>query len=487
MSEKKLIPLGALFRASMLSLCSLMIPASALAAPQHNAWAAMAQSDADFAGDWMQRQAIQAIYPAKEQFGLKLAEAKRVLASELPQVSSYEGYRQALNHFVGSFQDQHLRIGFSLVPNNYQWPNFFAVYRDHRYFTAGAHGEVANDQEITSCDGKSIAQWSGAVIRYEQLITNLESSKAKAAPLIFRDSGSPFIARPQRCIIGGADVKLEWRPVMASKFSASVAETISLRDRVIAVTPFGTDGAWVRMGVFQPATQDEGKAFAALYAAAPGLRNKSVIVLDVRGNGGGPYEWFMGLLRTLYGTSYIDYYARARLQISNVLRVTPEVLEFFNADTAAETGALIAPSDGSPYDDANTKYAQALKAGQSLLVMPTNSQHIPMADSAPTSVVKAKVYVLTDYDCASACIGFVDELKRIPGAEQIGVETSVDSRTGTPFGTALPSGNGTIAVPVMTRDGRERNDNEPQRPKHLFSGNIADTAAVKAWIQSGLR
>ncbi|WP_323518174.1 hypothetical protein [Xanthomonas nasturtii] len=95
----------------------------------------------------------------------------------------------------------------------------------------------------------------------------------------------------------------------------------------------------------------------------------------------------------------------------------------------------------------------------------------------------ARVLVLTDYDCGSACIGFVDELKQFPGVLQVGTETFVDARTGSPMTAMLPSGNGGIAVPYMTRDGRPRNDNVPQKPDIAFTGNIDDTAAVQAWLE----
>jgi hypothetical protein len=238
----------------------------------------------------------------------------------------------------------------------------------------------------------------------------------------------------------------------------------------------------VRLGIFDMQTQAEGKAFRQLMDDAPALRDKSVIVLDVRGNGGGPYEWFMGFLRALYGKDYADYHARSRLEISHVYRTTPEIMAFFGDDEAAETGDLIPPADGTPFDKGYVKYRQAVAAGKTVFVTPPNARGIPKPETEPVNPVKARVLVLTDYNCASACIVFVDELKRFPGVEQLGVETSVDSRTGTSFAAPLPSKNGVIEVPVVTRDGRERGDNIPHRPSRVFSGDIFDTTAVKAWI-----
>ena len=122
----------------------------------------------------------------------------------------------------------------------------------------------------------------------------------------------------------------------------------------------------------------------------------------------------------------------------------------------------------------------ALDHGQAVFAMP----HVdpPLPAQVPVNPVKAKVYVLTDYGCASACIAFVDEMKRFPGVVQVGVETWVDNRTGTPLTRPLPSGNGIINVAVMVRDGRVRDDAVPQRPTHEFAGDIENTDAVKAWL-----
>lgn len=462
-----------------IGLCSGAVSA----APAQHPWAAMTQADADFVADWINRQSISAIYPAKDAFAAQLAAARRALDAESGRVTSYAGYRHALGRFVGALQDAHLRVNFSLAPASYAWPGFQAAYRGGRYVVVSTQNSELAGQEVTQCDGRPMDDWVRQVATHEQRIVNLESTKAWAAPLVFRDSASPFIARPRNCIIGGRDVALGWRPVEATRFAADRSAATVFRDRVTSVAPFGADGAWVRLGFFAPQTQEEGKAFKQLIADAPGLREKSVIVFDVRGNGGGPYEWFMGLLRGLYGKDYADAHARSRLEISHVYRTTPEILAYFNSEEDAETGDLAPPADGTPYDPGNVKYRRALESGQTVYDTPRNARAVAMPKRVPANPVKARVLVLTDYNCSSACIVFVDEMKRFPGVEQVGVETGVDSRTGTSFGAPLPSGNGTIDVPVVTRDGRERGDNIPQRPTRVFNGNIVDTAAVKAWIR----
>lgn len=472
-------PARALLAASFCSLCA----ATASAASPPHPWAAMARADADFVTQWLERQSITAVYPDRQAFTAQLAAARREFDAQLARVDNYAGYRHVLARFVGSLQDLHLRVNFSLLPAMYQWPGFQLVYRGGRYLAVSSQGSEHAGQEVTHCDGKPLADWANQVATYEQIIPGLESTANWAGPLVLRDDGSPFIPRPRSCTIGGRDVVLDWQPVAASKFAADRSAATVFRDRVAAATPFGADGAWVRMGFFAPQTQAEGKAFKQLIAEAPALRDKSVIVIDVRGNGGGSYEWFMGFLRALYGKDYADVHARSRLGIAHVMRTTPEILAYFKSDSAAEIDALVPPADGTPFDPDYVKYERALASSQTVFVAPKNARAVPLPKGSPVNPVKARVLLLTDYNCSSACIVFVDELKRFPGVEQIGVETGIDSRTGTSFGAPLPSGNGVIEVPVVTRDGRERGDNIPHRPERVFSGNITDTAAVQAWIR----
>lgn len=458
---------------------------SASAQPQMTPWAVLAQSDIAFTADYMRRESISAVYPMAPVFERQLTAALQVATGELPKVNNFEGYRQVMKHFLGNFNDMHLIFSPSLTANTYRWPGFIASYRGHRYVTAASTGAVADNVEITSCDGHPIADLAAQAAVYEEWVAGLESTRSSAAPVVFRDAGSPFVRRPVRCIIGGKDVQLDWQAIPSAAFDAKVATTRMARDKVLAATPFGPDGTWIRMGIFNPATPAEGQAFHKLIDIAPQLRDKAVIVLDVRANGGGPYEWMMAFIRSLYGSDYADYYARARLEIAPVYRTTPAILAYYRNDTTT-ADTLATPHDGAPFDEHEELYEQALRARATVFHAPANPHRVAKPARAPTSVVKAQVYVLTDYRCGSVCIGFVDEMKRLPGVRQIGVETFIDSHTGTPMFTDLPGGNGTIAVPTMTRDGRTRGDNAPQKPDIEFMGNIADTEAVKAWVRDEL-
>ncbi|WP_372380932.1 S41 family peptidase [Xanthomonas sp. NCPPB 1754] len=444
----------------------------------------MADDDVNFSLQWFKDQSILAVYPDPTAFAAMLAKARRQADDDLQHVTSFEGYRQTLSHFFSTFNDAHAYVYMQLAPASYQWPGFLAVYQGRRFLVAGTDGTVANGLEVTECDGIPMSEWSERIAPYENIIPGLQSTRAATALLIFRDAGSPFLKRPTQCVIGGRTIDLQWKDISRMQLGKVRSKLQPELSADVSVTSFGSNGAWIRLGNFSPDSRQQSDQFEALYKSAAELREKSVLILDVRGNGGGPYGWFMGVLRSLYGNDYADYYARERLKISAVYRLADDVASSTSPQESGPdpSAPAAAPLDGTPFDADDSLADAAIARGDKVLHAPINAYKVPMPKRRPVNPVKARVFVLTDYECKSACIGFVDELKRFPGVIQVGVETGVDSRTGSPKDALLPSGNGGIGVPYMTRDNRPRNDNEPQKPAIEFDGNINDTAAVKSWL-----
>lgn len=108
----------------------------------------------------------------------------------------------------------------------------------------------------------------------------------------------------------------------------------------------------------------------------------------------------------------------------------------------------------------------------------------PRAEGPPAPRLTAgPVYVLTDPVCASACLDAVD-LWKAAGAIQIGRETSADTVYMDVRSTDLPSGLARLTLPMKVWRGRARGNNEPQRPIHVFDGDMSDEAALRAWVRS---
>ncbi len=446
-------------------------------------WQDMTQSDVRAYADAARKNYIYAAYPEPAawlaRFNLAVAQAE----SKIPLVRNAAGYQAVLRYLGTTFQDAHTGVQFTMPPIKAAWPGFLVRFDDGRYrVTASRSDGIVDGAELTACNGKPVSQWIETVGRYEvNTPITLENSRMTAALRLLIDLGSPLHSRPSDCVIDGRHVVLDWKAAPLDELQPIVLAWQGKRKRGVATRLIGTDGAWVTLGYFAPESAEQAAAFHAAIAAAPSLRDKRFIVLDVRGNHGGPYDWFMGYLRALYGQPYADYHATARLHIRGVYRLTPAYIAL-DDESAKEADNFKAPVDSAfevnkDLDERELKRART--AGEPLF----KAAPIPIVRGvAPANLVRAQVYVLTDYGCASACIAFVDELKLFPGVRQIGLPTYVDSRSGTSVGIPLPSGYATAFLASMTRDGRQRGDNVPQVPSFRFTGDIRDDQAVEHWV-----
>jgi hypothetical protein len=89
--------------------------------------------------------------------------------------------------------------------------------------------------------------------------------------------------------------------------------------------------------------------------------------------------------------------------------------------------------------------------------------------------------VITDPICMSACLDAVDLWIRL-GAIPIGQETGADTVYMETRQVRMPSGLGSLTLPMKMFAGRPRGSNQPVSPRYRFSGNIMDTQAVEDWV-----
>ena len=452
-------------------------------------WREVLKQDLAFINETMRARYIYALTEG-DAFDKKLSTA--LAEAENTPIENYGGYRAVMTRFAGEFDDAHVRVSFPYEPVSVEWPRFMVRYQANTYVVVESEiPTVAKGATLSSCDGKPLDRIVDDMAPLTGNVKGLESTRDSIARTLFVDGKNPLYARPAQCVIGGTAVELKWVSVSLSTLNRLNEAHAPPREAAAAVTLFGKSEAWLRMSTMQVGTPEAAKQFHDVIDHAAGLRDKDLIVFDVRSNPGGEYNWFMAVVRALYGDAYTDYYARARLQIRPVMMDDPRAkpTPWGPQDAAAKAQAAVADPFDTPPDSAlnallgKAKLVERPAANGKVVyaLMPDGSERLPA--KAPKNPLKAKVYVLTDYGCASACIAFVDEMKRFPGVVQVGQETFIDSRSGTPRRYTVPSGLSSITLPSMVREGRERGDNIPQLPKHKFAGDIADTDAVKAWIE----
>ncbi|MBL8556098.1 MAG: hypothetical protein JNL41_17605 [Phenylobacterium sp.] len=453
-----------------------------------SAWRTLIDADLTFLAATIQRNYIYANYQAGPEwrtlFDGALSQARR----EARLVGDFGSYRAVIQHYLGAFQDPHLSGYFQAKPAAGRFPGFTMKYSGgHFVVDRTFRRDIASGAEIESCDGKPTAALIDEVSPFFGGPRGRDTTRATVAQQYLIDTANPLYALPKVCRVAGKDLTLTWSTppdgVLDAVPARSGESPSTLRDETLAISDFGPNGAWVRVGTMYPVTQDQAAAFQALIDRAPSLRTRQVVVFDVRGNRGGNYNWFMGLLRGLYGQPYADHYARARLGIAPVIFTPPGERQDPSAGFAGEALTIKPPAD--PPLTLSAPKVSTLANGGTLMQMAAPLASITYPTAAPASLTKAKVYVLTDFGCASACISFVDEMMRFPGVTLVGAETHIDRRAGGfPLGYEAPSGLVVARMGRMTREGRARGENEAWAPgaENRYSGDIADTAAVKQWL-----
>lgn len=453
-------------------------------------WRSLTEADLTYLASLIKRDYIYAVYPGGADFDAQLERSLADARKETALVKDYGGYRAVLQHFIVSFGDAHFSAYFAFPSPSARWPGFTIRYRAGAYVVdKSTTPEVRPGETVESCDGRDLSHWTDELAKYFGGPAGRETTRAAVAQQFLVDRGNPLYKAPQTCRVAGRDVTLAWRPASSAEVGQEPLRTSSsattIDDGALSVSDLGAHGAWVRIGTMLAWSPETAAAYQALVDKAPSLRDKDVIVIDVRGNAGGAYNWFMAFLRGLYGQPYADYYARARLEISDVSLLPAGEKPDPMGGAPAEARSLPMPPD-PPYDSQKAKPVKTmLPGGGQLSIAPAPIKGLKFPAKPPADPVRARVYLLTDYGCGSACISFVDEMMRFPGVTLVGAETHVDRRSGGyPVGFELPSGLAVVRMGRMVREGRARGENEAwvPAPQYRFQGDIRDTEAVKRWI-----
>lgn len=407
------------------------------------------------------------------------------------------GWWWAMRAFVASFDDGHVQISLTDRTNGLptRWPGFLTVYRGNDQIVATREEEDANTPplgaRLIDCDGKPADQLAAERIGEFRGLWFLEAQRAVVGDWQFMNGSNPWTSEMRSCRFesGGATTvyALNWR----------AADAADLRTRRTAIAQRGAgsfgvstleDGAfWVSMSSFDGSTTGAAHAaltpmLAEMTARQAELRAAPFIVLDLRGNGGGSSHWSQEIAKILWGQPWVDAHVPQRTEVvewrvsdANQARIQAYVDDFTaggeSAGRIAEMQAIVdgmkaARGAGEPYWPEGAEVEAA--------VGPT---------SPPEQLVRGKVFVLTDPACGSACLDAVD-LWKAAGAIQIGRETAADTVYMDIRDAELPSGLARAAIPMKVWRGRERGSNEPQRPAHVFDGDIRDNAALQAWVRT---
>lgn len=405
---------------------------------------------------------------------------------------SYGDYYFALRQYVASFDDGHLGFGaIGNTPNAFRWPGFLTDYDAQgaiRVVVAGAAAPVPVGATLIGCDGHTAEHYAAATLGRMWGRWQLQSQRLEFGRFLFADEGSRYIPHAKRCTfeVGGKrrSVALDWQPIAARAMRDQENNIAPARAWKFETRTLANGTRWFAIPSFDGnARSGAGKALPPMIAAMrtdrAALAAAPAIVLDLRGNGGGSSDWSHQIAEIMWGRAAMD-----RLPAGSDVdwRVSPANLASIRKSLANRGPAdALSAESRTWFGEVIAGLSAALARGDALWRQHgTGDGAMPVTVQAPPPLA-ARVYVVTDSGCASACLDAVD-LWRALGAVHVGQTTSADTLYMDVRHRTLPSGLTAIDVPMKVYRDRGRGANQPVVPVHRFAGDIADTPALEAWI-----
>lgn len=476
---------------------STALPALAQSGPaltEPRDWGATLAADARALHDIMADSHPGSFDPLNPEFRPRLDRGLDEALEQARTADSVGGWWWALRAYVAEFEDGHVQIGLKDQTYGFptRWPGFLTVYR-------GADQVVADREEadlsapplearLIDCDGVGAETLAADRVGRFQGRWFLEAQRARHGDSLFLNPSNPWIGEMRQCrfeVEGQARAyDLAWRAA-PDDLRARRARLGQRAATDFAMTRLQDGGVWISAPSFNgdPAARPHARLTAIIgqmNEERDSLRAAPYVVFDLRGNGGGSSHWSMEMARALWGQAWIDAHPEPgsdavdwRASADNLKAIE----EFRDSQKDGGDPALLAWAQ-----NAVDGMTAARAEGQAYWREQDDGTAEAPTPVAATDPLAGPVYVLTDAGCASACLDAVDLWKSL-GAMQVGRETSADTVYMEIRGDELPSGLARIGVPMKVYRGRPRGNNEPQRPIHLYDGDMADDAALQAFVR----
>lgn len=424
----------------------------------------------------------------------------REARNRVRRVNDQGSYFYALLGYTNGFHDPHLSLSAQMRLAPASWPGFVATadgdnvvvfYRDEADANTPAIGA-----RVISCDGRSSAAFRDRNIYPFTLNPGLAGDRRRSATRLFMDRHNPFGPAPRRCVFDEngtrRTITLTWRDVPEGNDYWDQYSRASLGPGApFDITTPAEGVTWIGVPTLDNGSGEQLQALINSIAAnAPAMRAGRAIVIDVRGNGGGSSEWGVRIARAVWGDDIIDALPGDdrpgavdwRASVGNrdyIAEFTPELARQFGEDSEAVEwahrahdgiDAAITRGDAFWRDRDPGDAAPIAASGGYTQQRPTGPSPIP-----------ARVYVLSNGVCASACLDMADIMLHIPGVQLIGADTSGDGLLMEIRSVTLPSGLVQVGLPMKVYRGRGRGALESYHADVAYHGVWSDEA-VRAWV-----
>ena len=406
-------------------------------------------------------------------------------------VENYDGYYFAVKYFADSFNDGHISLRDTVAKKRYSWPNFAVVLVGKEFVVQ--HAEAASGEKypqvgdrVLTCDGRNPHDMLQEDIKKYYGVDGLVAEDVMDSPHLFIDYGNPFIERPNECQFSRDaetfSATLNWKSISSEKMDSIRKQMTGLNRPDYGVTKFSENAYWITLPSFQTSgenTKQLKRLIKTVGEMAETLQKADTIVFDMRGNTGGNSSWGDQILRTLWGKEILDHAGRGwsfidwRVSEGNI-RANKYYADLY-LEIEGEGGGRVKYFGGLA-----TALQKEMDAGNTFYRITNKTTTKDQKPEPP----EAKVFLLTNYTCFSACLDFADAVRSIPGATHIGSPTRADAIYIDNWAEPLPSGLERLSYSMKVYRGRIRGHNEPYIPHITYEGGDWSTSALQLWVSS---
>ncbi|MGH8050536.1 MAG: S41 family peptidase [Arenimonas sp.] len=440
-------------------------------------WQAMARVDLDAMRARILEGHPGVIDPANPEFKLWVEQGYEQAKTYLPYIVSYDTAKLVVRYYAAGFEDGHLVYSDDIRENFPIFVNGWHVKWEGGHYVVAA---VLPNWSVPlppvsatwiACDGLSAEQvMQTRIAPFSDLRTGEQSRNHRVGLLWMQ---LPVAENLRECTFqktNGDTIRLpvNYQPIYTEQFFDTVsqlrkpgtpsANSFELNDGIL----------WVRAGNFH-LNKDDQQALATMLAELAKLHYIRAIVFDSRGNRGGDSSIGDHIFEAATGGLEFDqtdldslprYYAQ--------WRVSDYLIQFLGLNIEENKKLYGADSPRVADDIAfRDKVVTAKTAGQIWVEQDAGhmiTREAVVARCGHLRRFNAKVALLTDSNCVSACLDFADIVLRVPGVVHVGETTGADSVYLVGSSSEMPSGN-RFVMPVKVWRNRTRGNNQALVPE----------------------
>lgn len=426
-----------------------------------------------------------------EAFQQRLATARKHVGERLPKVSDHGGYAALMSGLAAEFGDGHIWSSALVGSQVRDWTGIVLARRGGA-FVVGAQERSDGlpdmvGARLIGCDGVPAADWAKPRIGAFRGNPDIEAELASAAAWLLLDDGNPFLQRPAACTFQrdgepSVEIKLEWRRAAMRQIEPIVARANDNASAGMGVSPFA-GGHWIGLETLDGSAEAVVEKVRAEQAA---LRASPMVVIDLRGNGGGNSAYADAIAEALVGNERMEAAdtpgsdcrgAFWRASAGNL-----KTLEEYRVRLAARGDAEVLAAHDALIAGMKAAIAAGGQFAPRLPPCASEAASGPQAGSAtdlPPSAMRGRLVIVTDRSCFSSCLIAVDTFRRL-GARHVGEATDMSTRYMEVREILLPSGLRTFST--LQKVALGLGDYGPYAPHDPYPGRLGDSDALKAWV-----